>query len=136
MKPRVNLITKLAVGALLSSTAWAMPALRAQAADMPVKAMTPADAGWWFSGEVESGYRFFLNNPQDHRQTSNAPTAGTPIVGAATFVPPGIPGVQGNSLAKYYEYSSIKPGVFGNALLAFGTKNGVWKIETGGKNIG
>jgi MtrB/PioB family decaheme-associated outer membrane protein len=44
--------------------------------------------------------------------------------------------VQGNSLAKYYEYSTIKPGPFSNAWIAFGTKDGLWKVDLGGKNIG
>jgi len=127
MKPRAGFVTKLAIGALLSSAAWAVPGMRVQAADtMPVKAMESTDPVpyWWFHGEVEAGGRFFLNNPQDHRQTSNAP-AGS-----------GTPGTQGNSLAKYYEYSDIRPGVFGNAWLSFGTKDGLWQVDLGGKNIG
>jgi len=124
MKRQVGFVTKLAIGALLSCAAWSVPGMRAQAADIPLKAPATIDnpEGWWFHGEVEAGGRFFLNNPQDHRQTSTAP-AGTP-------------GLQGNSLAKYYEYSSIKPGPFGNAWLSFGTKDGLYQVDIGGKNIG
>jgi MtrB/PioB family decaheme-associated outer membrane protein len=104
---------------------------------------TDAVPYWWSHGEVEAGDRFFLNNPQDHRQTSNAPAAGVKVNGSGTnannpavLVPAGVPGVQGNSLAKYYEYSDVKPGPFSNAWLSFGTKNGLYKIDLGGKNIG
>jgi MtrB/PioB family decaheme-associated outer membrane protein len=96
----------------------------AQAADMPVKAM-PAEAPvpyWWFHGSVEAGYRGFLNDPQNGFMTSNAP-AGTP-------------GVAGRSLAKYYEYSDVKPGVFGNVWLSTGTSDGLYRFDFGGKNIG
>jgi hypothetical protein len=126
MKRRVGFVTKLALGAMLSGAAWAAPGMQAQAADdMPVKAMAPADPVpyWWFHGEVEAGGRFFLNNPQDHRQTGNAYTATTP-------------GVQGNSLAKYYEYSRVAPGPFGNVWLSTGTKDGLYQVDFGGKNIG
>ena len=127
MKRRVGFKT-LIVGGLLSGVAWVAPSLPAQAADMPVKAM-PAEAPvpyWWFHGEVEAGYRGFLNDPQNGYMTSNGPKVG----------PTQYPGVQGDSLAKYYEYSDIKPGLFGNVWLSTGTSDGLYQIDIAGKNIG
>ena len=125
MKRRVGLVKTLTVGALLCSAAWVAPGLPAQAADMPVKAMPAAEPVpyWWFHGSVEVGYRDFLNDPQNGYQTSTAP---------AGFGP----GTQGRSLAGYYQYSDIRPGVFGNVWLSAGTSDGLYQIDIGGKNIG
>jgi MtrB/PioB family decaheme-associated outer membrane protein len=103
------------VGALLSSVAWGVPGMQAQAGDLPVKAPAVAPVPfWWFHGEVEAGGRFFLNDP--NRNGSN---------------------YRGqSSLAKYYEYSDIKPGPFSNIWLSTGTSDGVYQIDLGGKNIG
>ena len=65
----------------------------------------------------------FVNDPQNGHMTSTATTAGTP-------------GVAGRSLAKYYQYSDIKPGVFGNVWLSAGTKDGLYQFDFVGKNIG
>ena len=57
---------------------------------MPVKAM-PAGAPvpfWWFTGEIEVGGRFFLNDPQKN----------------------GIASQGGKSLGKFYEYRDLRPG--------------------------
>jgi MtrB/PioB family decaheme-associated outer membrane protein len=132
MKRRVGLISKYLIGAALagaaSTGALAQSAgngTDAFAADLPVKAPAAAAAPvpyWWFHGSVEAGYRDFLNHPQNGYQTATGPA--------------GFPGVAGNSLAKYYEYSDIKPGVFGNVWLSAGTSDGLYQVDFGGKNIG
>ena len=108
----------------MSGVAWAAPGLQAQAADMPTKAPAAAPVPyWWFHGSAEIGYRDFLNDPQNGYMTSNHP-------------PGNFPGVAGNSLAKYYEYSDVKPGIFGNVWLSAGTSDGLYQFDLGGKNIG
>jgi MtrB/PioB family decaheme-associated outer membrane protein len=124
MKRRVGLVTKCMIGALLSSTAWSMPGMQARAADtMPVKAMEPTDAVpyWWFHGTVEAGGRFFLNNPQNAKQTANS-TIGY--------------GQQGNSLAGFYQYSDNRPGPFGNFDMAIGSRDGLYQFDALGTNVG
>ncbi len=69
---------------------------------------------WWFHGTVEAGGRVFLNNP---------PRNGSAYLGQ-------------NSLAKYYEYSDIRPGPFGNVWLSAGSKDGLYQVDVAGKNIG
>jgi MtrB/PioB family decaheme-associated outer membrane protein len=83
---------------------------------LPVKAPTAAEPipYWWFHGSVEAGGRFFLNNPQRN---------------GATYL-----GQQ--SLAKFYEYRDLRPGPFGNIWLSTGSKDGLYQIDLGGKNIG
>ncbi len=73
-----------------------------------------AEDPWWVHGEVEVGGRFFVNNPQRD----------------------GLNYQSQKSLAKYYEYSSIKPGPFSNVWLSIGSKDGLYQIDLGGKNIG
>jgi MtrB/PioB family decaheme-associated outer membrane protein len=104
------------IGVLLISVAWAVPGMQAQAEDQAVKApaATGPSAYWWFRGSLEVGGRFFLNDPR--RDGSNY--------------------LGQESLAKYYEYSDISPGAFGNLWLAGGTKDGLYQIDFGGKNIG
>lgn len=69
---------------------------------------------WWFHGTVEAGGRFFLNNPNRN--------------GSAYL--------NQGSLAKYYEYSSVKPGPFSNIWLSTGSNDGLFRIDASGKNIG
>jgi MtrB/PioB family decaheme-associated outer membrane protein len=103
------------IGAFLSSTALILPGVQAQAGDLPVKAPVAEPVPyWWFHGEVEAGGRFFLNNPQRN---------GSAYLGQT-------------SLAKYYEYSSIKPGPFSNIWLSTGSSDGLYRIDVLGKNIG
>ncbi len=93
-----------------------MPGALAADADMPVKAPAVAvvDTPWWTHGFVEVGGRGFLNDP----------TYGGHIV-------------QGQgSLAKYYEYSTVKPGPFGDFNFAAGSKDGLYEIDAWGKNVG
>ena len=124
MKRRVGLIKTLMVGALLGGAAWVAPSLPA-ASGRHAGEGAGGGTGTVLGGStvsVEAGYRDFLNDPQNGYMTATAP-AGTP-------------GVAGNSLAKYYEYSDIKPGVFGNVWLSTGTKDGLYQVDIAGKNIG
>ena len=116
MKRQVGLVKTCMITALLSSAAWAVPSMQAQAADMPLKAPAAdeAPALWWFHGEVEAGGRFFLNDPQRD---------GSAYLGQ-------------KSLAKFYEYRDLRPGPFGNVWLSTGTSDGLYRIDVGGKNIG
>ena len=78
-------------------------------------AVKPAAAdAWWWSGFLEAGGRTFLNNPNRN----------------------GTIGSGQQSLAKYYEYSTIAPGAFLDAYLAAGSKNGLYKVDFGAKNVG
>ena len=75
---------------------------------------TAAQEPWWIHGEVEIGGRFFLNNPSK---------TGPRYLGQ-------------KSLAKYYEYSSVKPGPFSNLWVSMGSRDGLYQVDLGGKNIG
>jgi MtrB/PioB family decaheme-associated outer membrane protein len=116
MKHQFRLVMTCMICASLGSVVWAVPAVKAQAEDPSAKAPTATESlpYWWFRGDVEAGGRFFLNDPQRD---------GSAYLGQ-------------DSLAKYYEYSDIEPGVFGNAWLATGTKDGLYQFDFGGKNIG
>jgi MtrB/PioB family decaheme-associated outer membrane protein len=117
MKRQVGLVRKCVLSALLTSAAWAVPGMQALAADnLPVKAMPAADPipYWWFHGSVEVGGRFFLNDPQRN---------GFAYLGQ-------------NSLAKFYEYRDLRPGPFSNIWMATGSRDGLYEIDLGGKNIG
>jgi len=93
-----------------------MPGALAADADMPVKAAPVAvvEAPWWTHGFVEVGGRGFLNDP---------------TYGGHIFQGQG-------SLAKYYEYSTVKPGAFGDFNFAAGSKDGLYEIDAWGKNVG
>jgi MtrB/PioB family decaheme-associated outer membrane protein len=69
---------------------------------------------WWFHGGVEVGGRGFLNNPQRNGSLY----------------------LNQDSLAKYYEYSTIKPGPFSNIWLSTGSNDGLYQVDIGGYNIG
>jgi len=69
---------------------------------------------WWFHGELDVGGRFFVNNPQRD----------------------GLNYLRQDSLAKYYQYTTIKPGPFGNVWLSTGSRDGLYQVDIGGKNIG
>jgi MtrB/PioB family decaheme-associated outer membrane protein len=116
MKRRIGLVRACVIGAFLSSAALVLPSVQAQAGDLPLKAPAAAEPVpyWWFHGEVEAGGRFFLNNPQRN---------GSAYLGQ-------------NSLAKYYEYSTVKPGPFSNIWLAAGTSDGLYQLDFVAKNIG
>src|SRR5450631_4875645 len=112
MKSRSGVLLTCATGALLIGLAPVMPA--ALAADMVVKAEAPVELPWWTHGFLEVGGRGFLNDP----------TYGGHIY-------------QGQgSLAKYYEYSTVKPGAFGDFNVATGSGNGLYEVDVWGKNVG
>ncbi len=98
-------------GGWILSTVLAQPAA---AADLPLKAPVAPVPYWWVSGDVEFGGRDFLNDPRRDGLTARGQ----------------------KSLAKYYEYSTIAPGPFGNVFLSAGTSDGLYKFDLGGHNIG
>jgi MtrB/PioB family decaheme-associated outer membrane protein len=69
---------------------------------------------WWTHGAIELGYRGFTNNPSR--------------VGAVYL--------DQQSLAKYYEYSTIKPGMFGGGHVAVGSADGLYQADIWANNIG
>src|SRR5215469_13183953 len=116
MKRRVSLLQKGLVTGLLGSVAWAVPGMQALAGDLPVKAPAAVEPipYWWFHGHVEAGGRFFLNDPQRN---------GFAFLGQ-------------QSLAKFYEYRDLRSGPFANIWLATGSRDGLYEVDVGGKNIG
>ena len=68
----------------------------------------------WFRGYFEVGGRVFANNPQRD----------------------GIMSLGGQSLAKFYEYSTLAPGPFVDLNLATGSKDGLYRADFWGTNIG
>jgi hypothetical protein len=103
------------VAALLSGCAW-LTATGAFAADVifyPAEPPPPVP-GWWYHYYVEAGVRAFLNNPQRD----------------------GIAAFGGQSLAKYYEYSTIKPGPFLGGWASTGSNDGTYQIDAWAKNVG
>jgi MtrB/PioB family decaheme-associated outer membrane protein len=118
---------------MLSGGGWVLSvalARTATAADMPVKALVQTEPVpyWWFSGFVEAGGRDFLNDPQRNGQTAIYTNKNLPI--------PTVALTNQKSLAKYYEYSDIRPGPFSNFTLATGSRDGLYQIDFGGKNVG
>ena len=87
---------------------------RATAADFAGNPASVADTWWFYHGELEAGGRFFVNNPQKN----------------------GINSQGGQSLAKYYEYSTIKPGPFLYGYISAGTKDGLYKFDVWADNVG
>ena len=117
MKRQVRLVQKCVLSVLLGNVAWAIPGWHAMAADeLPTKAPAAVEAipYWWWHGEVDIGGRFFLNDPQRN---------GVNFLGQ-------------NSLAKFYEYRDLRPGPFGNFWLSTGSRDGLYQVDLGGKNIG
>ncbi len=122
MKRRIGLVQTCVISALLSGAGWVSTGALAQTATTANRAAASTDAlaqadpvpYWWFHGTVEAGGRFFLNNPLRN---------GSAYLGQ-------------NSLAKYYTYSTIKPGPFSDISLATGSNDGLYQIAAGGKNIG
>jgi MtrB/PioB family decaheme-associated outer membrane protein len=116
MKSRAKLFLTCAACAFVVSAGASISTALAADAAAPVKDMPAADPipFWWFHGTVEAGGRIFLNNPQRD----------------------GVASQGGKSLAKYYEYSTVKPGPFSNIWLSTGSRDGLYQIDIGGKNIG
>jgi MtrB/PioB family decaheme-associated outer membrane protein len=135
MKRRFGLIRLCVFGAILVCAGWgasdalaqtamatlANPAPASTEAKVEPKhpatdAMAKADPVpyWWFHGTIEVGGRLFINDPQK--------------TGAA---------YKGQkSLASYYEYTGVAPGAFSNIDIATGSKDGLYEIDLGGRNIG
>jgi hypothetical protein len=114
MKSRSGVLLSCATGALLLGMAPVIPGALAADADLPVKAPIVVDTPWWTHGFIEFGGRGFLNNP---------------TYGGHIFQGQG-------SLAKYYEYSTVKPGPFGDFNFATGSRDGLYEIDAWGKNVG
>jgi MtrB/PioB family decaheme-associated outer membrane protein len=109
MKLRFGLFLASAIGMWGTATA-------AGAADvvLPTKAPVVVPDVWWLHGYFEVGGRAFLNDPcRDCTVTSG----------------------QG-SLAKYYEYSTIKPGAFLDGHVATGSGNGLYQADVWARNVG
>jgi hypothetical protein len=87
----------------------------AAAKPYPVKAKPPVDTSWWFHGYMEAGGRLFVNDPQRN---------GITALGG------------GSSLAKYYEYSTDKPGPSLNGHVATGSGDGLYRVDLWAKNVG
>jgi Putative outer membrane beta-barrel porin, MtrB/PioB len=107
MKARLRVLIAIAA-TLLGAFAWSA-GNRASAADV-----TFYPPGWWYHYYAEAGIREFLNNPQRD--------------GVAAF--------GGHSLAKYYEYSTIKPGPFLGGWVSTGSNDGLYQIDAWAKNVG
>jgi hypothetical protein len=103
------------IAALLSACGW-LAVSAASAAEVTFYPVEPPPylPGWWYHYYVEAGARAFLNNPQRD--------------GVAAF--------GGQSLAKYYEYSTIKPGPFLDGWASTGSNDGRYQIDAWAKNVG
>src|SRR5690242_7618537 len=116
MKREAGLVHKCLLAALLGSVAWAVPGTQALAADqLPVKAPVAVEPipYWWWHGEVEAGGRFFLNDPQRNGNSF----------------------LNQQSLAKFYEYRDLRRGPFGNFWVSTGSRDGLYQVDVGGKNV-
>ena len=109
MKLRFGLLLASAIG--LSGTGTAALAADAQ---LVTKAPVIVPEVWWLHGYFEVGGRDFLNNPCRNCSVTSG---------------------QG-SLAKYYEYSSIKPGPFLDGHVATGSSNGLYQADVWARNVG
>jgi Putative outer membrane beta-barrel porin, MtrB/PioB len=69
---------------------------------------------WWTHGAIELGYRGFRDSPDRN--------------GAVYLDQP--------SLAKYYEYSDIRPGMFGGGHVAVGSSDGLYQADIWANNVG
>jgi len=110
-----------------TSTQW--PSDPATILGMTIGAAPPKqDSDWWTHGEIEFGGRDFLNNPNKNGlyATDTAPAAANG----------GYQWLGQKSLGKYYEYSDVRPGVFGGGHVATGSKDGLYQIDLWANNIG
>ena len=112
MKTNWGIVAASAV-TLLANCAWPIVP-GAFAAEMAVEAEpVPLVVPWWTHGYIEAGWRGFLNHPQRD----------------------GVAAGGGQSLAKYYEYSTIKPGPFMDGWAAAGSLDGLYQIDVWAKNV-
>jgi len=98
----------------VSTAALAVPGGQALAGDLAAPAAVEPIPYWWFHGTVEVGGRFFLNDPQRN---------GSAYLGQ-------------QSLAKFYEYRDLRQGPFGIFWLSTGSRDGLYQVDVGGKNVG
>jgi MtrB/PioB family decaheme-associated outer membrane protein len=113
MKRQVGLLRKSLLSGLLGGVAWSAFGAQAWAVDVAAAAVEPIPY-WWFHGTVEAGGRFFLNDPQRN---------GFAFLGQ-------------QSLAKFYEYRDLRQGPFGLFWLSTGSRDGLYQVDVGGKNVG
>ncbi len=108
--------------AMAALTAVSFPAT---AADQIVKAPAAVvESGWYFHGEVEAGWRTFIDRPPTGFGRAPAPD---------NWLTPR----TSDSRAKFEEYGAIKPGPFLDTLhLWGGSKDGLYGIDFWAKNIG
>jgi MtrB/PioB family decaheme-associated outer membrane protein len=106
MRLRTGLLVTCAAAALSTG---AGPVSRAQAEEGG-----PFGIPWWFHGYLEAGGRAFLNDPQSD----------------------GVSAFGGKSLAKFYEYSSQKPGPFLDGRFAAGSYDGLYGADLWVRNVG
>src|SRR5215510_7118948 len=104
---------KLLLTCVAGTMSLGATSLGARAADQVAVKADPIPF-WWFHGELDVGGRLFVNNPQRD----------------------GLNYLRQQSLAKYYEYRTIKPGPFSNIWLSTGSRDGLYQVDVGGKNIG
>lgn len=97
-------------GTAIGANAWSSGN---QIGDWPPTNVSPVPY-WWTHGEIEVGGRAFLNDPSKNGSAFK----------------------QQDSLAKYYEYSSIAPGAFGGGHVAAGSKDGLYGIDFWANNVG
>jgi MtrB/PioB family decaheme-associated outer membrane protein len=120
MNIRAKLLLTCVTGALVIGAGPMMPSALAEPATNTTPAASvwtngaPALDAWWFHGELETGGRVFLNNPQKDGMASQG----------------------GKSLSKYYEYKAEKPGPFLNGHLSTGTNDGLYQFDLWAKNVG
>ncbi len=122
-------------GSATGANAWT--AGNATAAQWPADPAPPPYAGpiigkaaplsapyWWTHGELEFGLRGFIDDPsRNGALNGNTPGGGYVHLGQ-------------NSLAKYYEYSTIAPGPFAGGHVATGTSDGLYQADLWANNIG
>src|SRR5208282_3492277 len=96
-------------------------------AQLPVKAPPPLPQPvpyWWTHGDLEIGGRGFVgDHDRDGSLFGNTAPANYIYFGQS-------------SLAKYYEYSSTMPGVFGGGHAAAGSSDGLYQVDLWANNIG
>lgn len=115
MKTKSGVLSAIAVTLLSGCAYLIVPS--ASAAEVVFKGDEPwktLGVPWWYHYYVEVGARGFLNNPQRD----------------------GVAALGGRSLAKYYEYSTIKPGPFLYGGASAGSSDGLYQIDTWASNVG
>ncbi len=101
---------------------------------------------WWTHGDLEIGGRGFTNDPTVGGQvtrdtggfTASAPTSTTKsgVTTTTTTYNATTQTVNQQSLAKYYEYSTVSPGAFGGGHFAMGSSDGLYQLDLWANNVG